>query len=176
VDLAQSWFRQVARAAGASLIAPLAIVLAAAVVAVGGGGLGGISSLTQIASGPDAPATGVAPGGLADAGVIAPEERERRPAARPATAEEPEPQAEVETEGGIETPTLPPVTGQPNGGVTVPDVDIPPPTGTTPSRPAPNPVGDLVGNVGESVPTPLQPVTQGLLQLLLAPIAPPDTP
>ena len=53
------WSRQVARAAGASLIAPLVLLLAAGVVA-SGGGLGGLGSLGQIASGPSLPETGLA--------------------------------------------------------------------------------------------------------------------
>lgn len=46
-----------ARAAGVSLIAPLALLGGAALVAVGGGGFGGLGSLAQIASGPSVPST-----------------------------------------------------------------------------------------------------------------------
>ena len=52
------WSRQVARAAGASLIAPLVLLVAAGIVA-SGGGLGGLESLGQIASGPSLPDTGL---------------------------------------------------------------------------------------------------------------------
>ena len=43
-----------------------------------------------------------------------------------------------------------------------------------PSRP-PNPIGNVIDNtrgLGDAVPPPLQPLTQNLLELLLAPIAP----
>lgn len=58
MGLVRTWSRQVARAAGASLIAPLALLLAAGVVA-SGGGLGGLGSLGQITSGPSLPETGL---------------------------------------------------------------------------------------------------------------------
>ena len=55
MGLAADWGRQTARAAGVSLIAPVALLGAAAVIALGGGVLGGLGSLTQIASGPSLP-------------------------------------------------------------------------------------------------------------------------
>ena len=58
MGLVGTWTRQIARAAGASLIAPLVLLLAAGVVA-SGGGLGGLDSLGQIASGPSLPNTGL---------------------------------------------------------------------------------------------------------------------
>jgi hypothetical protein len=59
VGLVRDWRRQVARVAGVSLIGPLALLLAGALVA-SGGGLGGLGSLGQIATGPPIPDTGLA--------------------------------------------------------------------------------------------------------------------
>ena len=71
--MVRTWTGQVARAAGASLLAPIVLLLAAGVVA-SGGGLGGFGSLGEISSGPALPDTGLtaAPGtALADADVRA---------------------------------------------------------------------------------------------------------
>jgi hypothetical protein len=182
VDLAQSWYRQTARAAGASLIAPLAILLAAAVVAVGGGGLGGISSLTQIASGPDAPPESSPPSDLADASVIAAEQTTEGGRALAARTSEPETLSESTpaAPGTGTVPTVPPTGGPGDGiGTGIGGSEVSPPSQTTPSAPPPGPIGDLAGNVGglgESLPPPLQPITNSLLELLLAPVAPGDAP
>ena len=59
VGLVRTWTGQVARAAGATLIAPLVLLLAAGVVA-SGGALGSVGSLGEIASGPSLPDIGLA--------------------------------------------------------------------------------------------------------------------
>lgn len=54
MELVRDWRRQAARAAGATALAP-AVLLIAAVLLAAGGGLGGLGSVGQIATGPSVP-------------------------------------------------------------------------------------------------------------------------
>lgn len=58
MDLVGSWIRGASAALGFSVALPAAILVAAAGVALGGGGLGGIGSIGQLVSGPRAPDAG----------------------------------------------------------------------------------------------------------------------
>jgi len=183
VKLIGTWRRQAARAAGASLIAPLALLLAAAVVA-SGGGLGGIGSLSQVASGPALPDIGLesAPAvALEDGEIVEPEVAE--PGVPPPAAPSTGPPASA-----APTSSAPPASGgtllpgrigpRPRDGETF----QPPATlggedgATVPSAPAaPEPVDDLLEvtrGVGNSMPGPLGPLTNDVLNLLLGPPRP----
>jgi hypothetical protein len=54
VDLVRSWLGQALRATGAAVVVPVAILVALSLTAIGGSGLGGLGSLSQIVSGPQA--------------------------------------------------------------------------------------------------------------------------
>ena len=184
------WSRQVARAAGASLIAPLVLLLAAGVVA-SGGGLGGFDSLRQIASGPSLPDTGLnAPStsSIKDAEIVgadvapraapvradAPPARELAsadppPSAPPASpTARPRPRAQLDSPSGapgVRTPT--PVPGE---EALLNDTE------ETPVRPAPGPVDELqetTRGLGESLTEPLAPVGNQLLDLVRFLVPPP---
>jgi hypothetical protein len=55
MDLLQDWRRRTAGAVAGAVIVPVALVVAALAVGVGGGGLGGLRALGQIVHGPPAP-------------------------------------------------------------------------------------------------------------------------
>lgn len=55
VELVRTWVRWTSTALGASLLVPAAVMVVAAGVAVGGGGLGGIGALGQLIDGPRNP-------------------------------------------------------------------------------------------------------------------------
>ncbi|MFL5918855.1 MAG: hypothetical protein ACJ74X_09040 [Gaiellaceae bacterium] len=52
MDLVRSWLGQALRATGAAVVVPVAILVALSVTAIGGSGLGGLGSLSQVVSGP----------------------------------------------------------------------------------------------------------------------------
>jgi hypothetical protein len=54
VDLVRSWLGQALRATGAAVVVPVAILVALSLTAIGGSGLGGLGSLSQVVSGPRA--------------------------------------------------------------------------------------------------------------------------
>lgn len=60
MDLVRSWLGQALRATGAAIVVPAAILVALSVAAFGGGGLGGVGSLSQVVSGPRIPGSAVA--------------------------------------------------------------------------------------------------------------------
>jgi hypothetical protein len=179
------WSRQAARAAGASLIAPLVLLLAAGVVA-SGGGLGGLGSLGQIASGPSLPDTGLrtasspsvgsaeivaaagpaargAPRSAAPTGDLA----SATPAAR-AAAPSAAPSVRAELRSRAERATEPTPPTQRREGVLVGD--------TSPAPPPGGPVDELqetTQGLGESLVEPLRPVTNQLLDLLRLLVPPP---
>ena len=170
---------------GASLIAPVALLLAAVVVATGGGGLGGLGSLGQISAGPTLPDIGpvstprasleeaeLATAGLAPAATVAPGVAGGGPggASTPVTGGGPE--GPGGGPGGAITPVFgppgspPPATGQPPGAV--PPASAPQP----PAAPPADPVGDVIDTtrgLGESLPAPLGPTTGDIADSLLGP-------
>lgn len=184
MGLVRTWSRQVARAAGASLIAPLVLLLAAGVVA-SGGGLGGLGSLGQIASGPSLPDTGLttassssvesaeivvaapapaaraAPPSAPPAGELA----SATPATRAAPSAVPSVQAELRSRAERATEPTPPTPRR--EGVLV---------GDTAPDPPPDRGGGLeetTQGLGESLVEPLRPVTNQLLDLLRLLVPPP---
>jgi hypothetical protein len=64
VELVQTWTRRAGAAAGASLLVPFVVILASAVLALGGGGLGGLGALGDLVNGPDVPLADVAAAGV----------------------------------------------------------------------------------------------------------------
>lgn len=178
------WSRQVARAAGASLIAPLVLLLAAGVVA-SGGGLGGLGSLGQIASGPSLPDTGPTTASsssiespeIVGAGVpttravprAAPPAGElasATPATRTAPSAAPSAQAELGSRTERATEFTPPTRRR--EGVLV--------RGPAPASPPGGAVDDLqetTQGLGEALQEPLRPVANQLLDLLRLLLPPP---
>ena len=174
------WSRQVARAAGASLIAPLALLLAAGVVA-SGGGLGGLGSLGQIASGPSLPDTGLSGASSSSiqnaeiVGVDVVPGTETAPSAppppdeiasaippasapRPPATPAPRPQTQVRSR----TERLrEPTTGRGQGAL----IDEPDGTPPTPGTPVDG-LEETTRGLGEAISEPLLPVTSRLLDLL----------
>ena len=173
------WSRQVARAAGASLIAPLVLLLAAGVVA-SGGGLGGLDSLGQIASGPSLPDTGLATASsssLEGAEIVGAETPRSTtappspaggqelasanpPTAPPRAAGTASAAAETDLSRSGESPAGRP-RSRPGDGTLLQKPDPAPP-------PAPDAVEDLQGTtegLGESIGEPLRPLGNQLLDL-----------
>lgn len=189
MGLVRTWTGQLARAAGASLIAPLVLLLASGVVA-SGGGLASFGSLREIASGPSMPDIGLAapPGSaLEDAEIVGADLSPPREVSRPAApasdalASAGPVRAPVQTpDGGTVTPpdaterepsgesfelNEPPTI--PGGGVTAPTAPPPP---AAPEVPAP--VEDLLEvtrGLGDTLREPLEPLTNGILDLLRGP-------
>lgn len=193
VGLVRTWTRQVARAAGASLIAPLVLMLAAAVVA-SAGGLGGIGSLGQVTSGPPLPDTGLDTAsrssleGVEIVGAEAPESVETPPPAPPSgalasasTASGAVPAAtRAQPAAAPATETVPPPTKPPT--TTTPSLtdsrgfspDTPP--GGSRRPPGGNPIArleEVTRGLGDALPAPLGPITNNLIDLLLGPPPPP---
>ena len=176
------WWRQVARAAGASLIAPLVLLLAAGVVA-SGGGLGGLDSLGQIASGPSLPETGLEtessssiegaeivgaePAGAAAGstpGAGQAELASASPPTRAPAADATAPQAETDVSSQGQAPaTGSPPTGTGDGTLVGKPDETRPPI-------APDRVDDLqetTQGLGQTLTEPLRPVSNGLVDLLV---------
>jgi hypothetical protein len=179
VSLTQVWLRQSFGAAGASLLAPLAVLVAAGVL-VAGGGLGGLSGLGQITSGPSLPGSDVLAGssGIEQADIVG---------------------AEITTPTTIAgAPSVTGLTGAPGTGAFTgaPGADqVPSPLLQVPSSPgggggggtaptpspvqlpsgAPGPgsveqvVGQTRGGLQTTLPEPLKLVTEDILNRLLGP-------
>jgi hypothetical protein len=177
VTFAQTWFRQALGATGASLLVPVAVLLAAGVLAAGGG-LGSLSEFGQITSGPTLPEPDLATGGSAieDADIVGADlsspaggVASAPPGAATGTPGElpvgpggvplPSPLTEVPSGPGAEP-------GPPGGPVTAPGQ---PPALGTPGGPAQGPTGTTVEGVKPLVPEPVQPVAEDILNLLLGP-------
>ena len=181
---------------GVSLIGPVVLLLAAVVVAAGGGGLGGLGSLGQISSGPTLPDIGPVPSprasleeaelataGLTPSTPAAPFTSSQGANGRLAPSTGDEARAPGARPGGAIIPvTRPREPQRPGGGprpvVAVPPASTPPasaPPASTPQRPsAPpaDPVGDVIDTtrgLGDSLPTPLGPITSDILDSLLGP-------
>jgi hypothetical protein len=181
--LAQSWLRQAFGAAGASLLAPLAILLAAGALA-SGGGLGGLSELGQIASGPTLPGGELAAEGpaIVDADIVG------------ANLDGTGSLGGAGTPSGGTTIGAPDVSaGAPGGSAPLPSplLNVPPsPVGggggvnpgplvepVAPSAPVPGggPAGELVETtrgLPMVVPESIRPVTEDVINLLLGPPQP----
>ncbi len=178
------WTRQVARAAATSLIAPLALLLAAGVVA-SGGGLGGIGSLGQIASGPAIPDLGldsspasslegaeIVGAGVSEPGVPTSPAPPTGSLASAAPTSAASPTDGGAPPGGRRAPQPPAATIRPpappgEDGVRAPSAPSPPA--------APNPGDDLLEatrGIGDLMPGPLGPITGDILNLLLGPPRP----
>jgi hypothetical protein len=176
VTFAQTWLRRALEAAGASLLAPVAILLAAGVLAVGGG-LGGLSELGQIASGPSLPGPDLAAGGSAieDADIVGadlsspPAAVALGPGAVPGAPGAPPaaPGAGPLPSPLLQVPSAPGGGGAPPGGSGTPPVQVP--GGGTPGAPLQGPAETTVEGVRPLVPEPIQPVTEDVLNLLLGP-------
>ena len=172
-----------ARAMGASLIAPMALLLAATLVAAGGGGLGGLGSLGQIASGPSVPDSGLASvprSSLGEAELVTASVGADSPSAP--TGEGPAPSGPGAPSAGPNgspgggdlglTPGEPGGPGTPNIRGTDPPVTGGPPASTPGAPQVADPVGEVIDparGIGELVPAPLQPTTDGIIDSLLGP-------
>jgi hypothetical protein len=183
MTLAQAWLRQAIGAAGASLLVPAAIFIAAAALAAGGG-LGGLSSLGQIASGPTLPTPTETPAGseLAEADIVGADLAAVSGATGASTAA-----------GGTATPPGSAIAAPVRGLLAPLRTPTPNVGGGSPSEPAPTgelvtpPVGggmapaepptqgpvaeliDTTQGVGEELVGPLAPITDPILDLVLPP-------
>ena len=182
--MVRTWTSQVLRAAGASLLAPLVLLLAAGALA-SGGGMGGFGSLGEISSGPSLPDTGLsaAPGAALDdaqivgadlpppADVAVPPASPRgaiasatRPGGGPAVAD-----------GRSRGPGRQELSGRtlgPQGPASRPDNAAPPTIPNAPPPGAPGPVedlGEVTRGLGEAMRVPLEPLTNAILELLRGP-------
>jgi hypothetical protein len=176
VTLAQTWLRRAIEATGASLLAPVAILLAAGVLAAGGG-FGGLSELGQIASGPELPGPDLTQGGSAieEADIVGADvstppavaaTQPGVPAGAPGS-----PAAEPEV-GGVPSPLIDVPSGPGGGGAPPAGTETPPvqsPGAGAPAAPIPEQVQAPAEGVRPLVPEPVQPVTEELLNLLLGP-------
>lgn len=186
VGLVRTWTIQLARAAGASLIAPLVLLLASGAVA-SGGGLGSVGSLREIASGPTTPDIGLAaPSGsaLADAEIVgadlpapadvakppAPPRNALASATAPASAEAPNAVSVTTPGAGKSEPPAEPIAlrdapGRSGDGAAPPSDPPPAPPAPAPA-PAPAPVEDLLNGLGDTLREPLRPLTDTILNLV----------
>lgn len=184
VGLVRMWTGQVARAAGASLLAPLVLLLAAGALA-SVGGLGGLGSLGEISSGPTLPETGLsaAPGrALADAQIVggsaAPAADVAKPPVSPigatASAAAPAPAGAVDGRRTPDSrrmglrrrsrgPVRPPRRG--TGVITTPAPSAPP----TAARGPLQELGEVTRELGETIGAPLDPLTDAIVGLLRRP-------
>lgn len=182
--MVRTWTGQVARAAGASLLAPLVLLLAAGAVA-SGGGMGGFGSLGEISSGPSLPNIGLSatPGAaLADADIVAadlapPGDVAAPPA--PPTGDVASADSPVSGRpGGRRAPagfrrevsgrTLQPQARSAPGAGEAPPLTIP----TAPPVRTPAPVqdlGEVTRDLGEAMRAPFEPLTNAILELLRGP-------
>ncbi|MEX2252713.1 MAG: hypothetical protein WD649_01040 [Thermoleophilaceae bacterium] len=184
MDLMGAWLR---RSVGATLLIPLGIVLAAGLVAVVGGGLGGLTSLSQIAAGPALPDAGSvidSNPALEDSGLAGSPALGGAAAGAPAGGGSDTPGAGTGSSvgtgvatgnggtGGGEVVAQPPGTpgSPPDPGAPPSSESAPPPASTQPSAPPESPLGgnveDITSGLGDTVTGPLQPVTDGLLDVL----------
>lgn len=181
----RTWTGQVARAAGASLLAPLVLLVAAGALATGGG-MGGFGSLGDISSGPSLPDTGLSAtrgAALDDAKVLAvdlapPPDVATPPASASGALASADPPASglPATGGGAPVTSgqdLSGRAGQPEppsapgtGGVAPPTIPTQPPAG----KPAPaEDLGEVTRGLGEAIREPLEPLTNAILELLRGP-------
>ena len=181
-----AWLR---RSVGATLLIPIGIVLCAGLVAIVGGGLGGLTSLSQLAAGPALPdASSVIDSNpaLEDSGLAGSPALGAAAAGGPGAGGAPtgastgagssgaDGTATLGTTptGGDEIVATPGPPGGPPSGPGPPTRGSPPTTVTGPGLPpAPdNPLGgnvdDITSGLDDTVSDPLQPVSDGLLDVL----------
>jgi hypothetical protein len=183
MDVMRAWLR---RSLGAALSIPIGIVLAAGLVAAVGGGLGGLSSLSQIAAGPALPGAGTAIDSnpaLADSGLAASPATGGAGSSAAAGAPDAAGGGRLSSAsgggsgagavgdgggGGGGAPTgdgSPPVGGDPqnpaDGGGSVTG-----PGASPPENPLSGEVEDITSGLDEALPRPLAPATDGLLDVL----------
>ena len=182
--MVRTWTSQVARAAGASLLAPLVLLLVAGAVA-SGGGMGGFGSLGEISSGPSLPDTGLTatPGeALADAQIVGadltppPDVGAPAASASGAIASATPPGAGPAASGRTAKPGGQELSGQ-TLGPQVPSNPgsgpVPPPT--IPAEPPASAPGSAQGleevtrGLGDAMRAPLEPLTNAILELLRGP-------
>ena len=187
MGLVRTWAGQLARAAGASLIAPLVLLLAASVVA-SGGGLGSFGSLREIASGPSLPDVGLsAPGGSAlenaeivGAGLSPPADTSQPPPPATETLASATPPASESAPGGAPATPREAPSREPSKKQFKPTEPPTPGAGATPTAPpstppppaVPAPVQDLLEatrGLGDTLREPLAPLTNSILDLLRIP-------
>ena len=186
MGLVRAWTGQLARAAGASLLAPLVLLVAAGVVA-SAGGLGSFSSLGEAASGPSLPDIGLAatPGSALEGAEIV--GADLSPPPEPASPALPAPEALASAappaadRSGSDVTVSPPEpapprrrgesfelrepTRPPTGGPPAPTA--PPRAPTAPA--VPPPVEELLEatrGLGDVLREPLEPLTDTLMELL----------
>ena len=178
MTFAETWIRQVLGATGATLLVPVAVLIAAGVLAAGSG-LGGISSLGQIGAGPTLPEPGIdSASSLGDADIVGADLASPELAAGDGTAAATIGDIPAGT-GGAPLPS--PLTqtgpggGGGGGGFSAPDgpgEGIAPPGGGVPpgdGGPGPgSPVDEVVGPGGlaDEVTQPIAPVTDRVIDLI----------
>jgi hypothetical protein len=174
VDLVRSWLGQALRATGAAVVVPVAILVALSLTAIGGSGLGGLGTFSQLVSGPRAPGSDVTvddgDSEIGDAVTQLAAAGSEGLAGAPGTVPGGQP---VTGPGGGDTPgaALPPGSGPPPGGGGD-DIDPLPPGGggggggtPPPPTPPPPPQPGVVEGVGQTVTdvtsgTPLAPTVE----------------
>jgi hypothetical protein len=174
MDLLRHWRRGTFGVAAGALVAPVAILLAALAVGIGGGGLAGLGSLSQALTGPDLP--GVEPVAqrrpARDSGrLLARVNRRAAAQARAAASGGGAAGAGATTGAGGTTDqtegVVDPGGGTTPGGAPPPAATAPPPA-TPPPAPTPTPespvrqVGDTVTTVTDQVPV-VGPTTSGVV-------------
>lgn len=166
MDLERSWRRKIFQAAGAGIVAPVAIVGAAVAVGIGGGGLRGLGSLGQTLTGPDVPtAERVDTAAPASSDLLA---RAHRPTASRSSSRGSSPASSGAgtTPGSARTPsgnnrtparrpattTRPGGTGSSPGPQTTPAPQPAPPPQPTPTPSTLRQVGDQIKEVTDPIP------------------------
>jgi hypothetical protein len=177
VTLAQTWLRQAFGAAGASLLVPLAALAAAGVLAAGSG-LGGLSELGQIGSGPELPGAQVSAdsSAIAEADIVGADLTAGSGAGAgtgPGFTGSDGALGTAPGEPGLVPSPLLDVPSAPGGGGTVPGGPV-----TQPGQPQSNPAPatgpgqappETVREIQTLGPEPIQSVTQELIDLLVGP-------
>lgn len=167
MEFVRDWRRQAARAVGATALAP-AVLLIAAVLLAAGGGLGGLGSLGQVAAGPSVP-----PAELAAAQVNVPTSPSPAPEASSGAGETPRSTPTVRRAGDRRESVAPVQRREPADRVTVrptpaagapgqrtPSVRAPRPSGgnrpftPSPASPSPGPQAPIPPQVPEPRPQP----------------------
>jgi hypothetical protein len=179
MDLGRAWAAGALRASAATLLAPLAIVVALAVVALGGG-LGGLGSLRQLVAGPPVPSAGGSPsfaapsarghrGGSHSLPVIPAGSAPAAAAPAPRTRHRGGPQAHVEPPAS----RVPSSGGSPGGGgggggnAGGGSSPAPPPPGEKPQPSPARQLGDQAKQVTGQLPAPAGPAAGQIIDTVV---------